>query len=249
VGRELRGAPYPVPVPIDVTDATFETEVMVRSAQTPVVVDLWAPWCGPCLTLGPILEQVIDATEGAVVLVKVDVDQNPQIKAEFEVQGIPAVYALRNGTVVDGFVGAQGQREVQAFVDRLMPSAEQVEIDRLVGEGDEDSLRQALELQHDHPQAVVALAQLLAADGRGDEAIELLTRIPESAETRRVGALARSGAEVDGADGIPARLDELLEQVKGDDDARQSYVDLLELLGADDPRTADYRRRLTARLY
>ena len=236
-------------MPIDVTDATFQTEVMVRSEQTPVVVDLWAPWCGPCLTLGPILEQVVDATGGAVVLAKVDVDQNPRIKAEFEVQSIPAVYALHHGTVVDGFVGAQGQREVQAFVDGLLPSAEQLEIERLLGEGDEASLRQALELQHDHPAAVLALADLLVTDGRGDEGVELLARIPESAETRRVAARARSGGDLDGADAIPARLDELLDRVKGDDDARQSYVDLLELLGPDDPRTADYRRRLTARLY
>ncbi|MGZ4710516.1 MAG: tetratricopeptide repeat protein [Acidimicrobiales bacterium] len=236
-------------MPIDVTDATFQTEVMVRSEQTPVVVDLWAPWCGPCLTLGPILEQVVDATGGAVVLVKVDVDQNPRIKTEFQVQGIPAVYAVHHGAVVDGFVGAQGQREVQAFVDRLLPSPEQIEIERLVGEGEEASLRQALELQHDHPGAVMALAELLAADGRGDEAVELLARIPETADTRRIAARARSGDEVSDADAIPARLDELLDRVKGDDDARQAYVDLLELLGPDDPRTADYRRRLTARLY
>ncbi len=236
-------------MPIDVTDATFETEVMVRSEQTPVVVDLWAPWCGPCLTLGPILEQVVDATDGAVVLAKVDVDQNPRIKTEFQVQGIPAVYAVHHGAVVDGFVGAQGQREVQAFVDRLLPSPEQLEIERLLGEGDEASLRQALDLQHDHPGAVIALAELLAVDGRGDEALELLSRIPESAETRRVAARARSGDEVADADAIPARLDELLDRVKADDEARQSYVDLLELLGPDDPRTADYRRRLTARLY
>jgi len=222
---------------------------MLRSEQTPVVVDLWAPWCGPCLTLGPILEQVIEATAGGVVLAKVDVDQNPQIKAEFEVQGIPAVYALHHRTVVDGFVGAQPQREVQAFVDRLLPSPEQLEIERLIGEGDEASLRQVLELQHDHPAAVVALAQLLATDGRGEDAIDLLTRIPETPETRRIAALARSGSVVDDADEIPARLDELLDRVKGDEEARQSYVDLLELLGADDPRTADYRRRLTARLY
>jgi len=222
---------------------------MLRSEQTPVVVDLWAPWCGPCLTLGPILEQVIEATAGGVVLAKVDVDQNPQITAEFEVQGIPAVYALHHRTVVDGFVGAQPQREVQAFVDRLLPSPEQLEIERLIGEGDEASLRQVLELQHDHPAAVVALAQLLATDGRGEDAIDLLTRIPETPETRRIAALARSGSVVDDADEIPARLDELLDRVKGDEEARQSYVDLLELLGADDPRTADYRRRLTARLY
>ena len=96
---------------IDVTDATFPTEVVERSKQVPVVVDLWAEWCGPCKTLGPILEKVIDETGGKVVLAKVDVDANPQIAAAFQVQGIPAVYALKDGKVVDGFVGAQPEAE------------------------------------------------------------------------------------------------------------------------------------------
>ena len=92
---------------IDVTDATFPAEVVERSKQVPVVVDLWAEWCGPCKTLGPILEKVIDETDGKVVLAKVDVDANRQTADAFQVQGIPAVYALKDGKVVDGFVGAQ----------------------------------------------------------------------------------------------------------------------------------------------
>ncbi|HEX7442626.1 MAG TPA: thioredoxin, partial [Acidimicrobiales bacterium] len=120
---------------IDVTDQTFETEVLARSAEVAVVVDLWAPWCGPCKTLGPILEKVIGATDGQVVLTKVNVDENPQTSAAFKVQSIPAVYALKAGQVVDGFVGAQGEREVQAFVDRLRPSETEQEIDGLVTAG------------------------------------------------------------------------------------------------------------------
>src|SRR5215218_2423341 len=109
----------------DVTDATFQTEVLDRSQATPVVVDLWAPWCGPCRQLGPIIEKVVDATEGKVVLAKVNVDENPQIGQAFQVQGIPAVYALKDGKVVDGFVGAQGEPAVQAFVDQLLPTEEE----------------------------------------------------------------------------------------------------------------------------
>ncbi|HKX71007.1 MAG TPA: thioredoxin domain-containing protein, partial [Acidimicrobiales bacterium] len=86
----------------DVTDATFQAEVLDRSQATPIVVDLWAPWCGPCKQLGPILERVVDDTNGKVVLTKVNVDENPQISAAFRVQGIPAVYALAGGKVVDG---------------------------------------------------------------------------------------------------------------------------------------------------
>jgi len=236
-------------VTIDVTDATFEAEVFARSDELPVVVDLWAPWCGPCKTLGPILERVVDATDGQVVLVKVNVDENPQTSAAFKVQGIPAVYALRDRVVVDGFVGAQGEREVQAFVDRLIPTAEELEIAGLLDAGDEASLRRALELDPPNEAVILALAELVVGDGRADEALDLLNRIPETAETRRVAALARSGDTVGDNDEIPARLDQLLPTVKADDDARQAYVDLLELLGPDDPRTADYRRKLTAQLY
>jgi putative thioredoxin len=236
-------------VTIDVTDATFEAEVINRSTELPVVVDLWAPWCGPCKTLGPVLEQVIDATEGKVALVKVNVDENPQTSAAFRVQSIPAVFALRDRVVVDQFIGAQGESAVQAFVDGLLPSVQETEIDRLLGAGDEASLRQALELDPGHVGVVVALAELLVADGRPDDALELLARVPETADTRRVAALARAGGLVSDADEIPTKLDELLGRVKGDDTVRQEYVDLLELLGPDDPRTADYRRKLTAQLY
>ena len=232
---------------LDVTDDTFETAVLDRSTEVPVVVDLWAEWCGPCRTLGPILEQVIGATEGKVALVKVDVDANPRIAATFQVQSIPAVYALRDRKIIDSFIGALPERAVQEFVDRLAPA--ETEADRLVTAGDEASLRSALELQPDHAGAVVALAELLVGRSEGDEALALLERIPETAETRRVAALARVGDSVVSDDGIEARLDSLLERVKDDDDARQQFVDLLEVLGNDDPRTATYRKHLTARLY
>jgi putative thioredoxin len=237
---------------LDVTDATFQSEVLERSTTTPVVVDLWAPWCGPCRQLGPILERVVDDTEGKVVLAKVNTDDNPQVSAAFRVQGIPAVYALKDGKVVDGFVGAQGEGAVREFVSRLLPSAEEEKVAQLVAAGDEDSLRNALDLQPDHHDAIVALAELLAdrrEDGDVDEAIALLERIPETAETRRVAALVRTGGDDRSADEITAKLDELLDRVKGDDDARQEFVDLLEVLGPDDPRTPDYRKRLTARLF
>src|SRR5579871_3608949 len=155
---------------MDVTDATFEAEVIDRSSQVPVVVDLWAPWCGPCRTLGPIIEQVVDDTAGQVELVKVNVDENPQVSAAFRVQGIPAVYALKDGAVVDGFIGAQGEGEVRAFVDRLLPSATERELAQLVEAGDEASLRQALELDPAHEPAIVALGDLLVDAGQADEA-------------------------------------------------------------------------------
>jgi putative thioredoxin len=234
----------------DVTDATFSRDVLDRSAEVPVVVDLWAEWCGPCRTLGPILERVVAETGGKVELVKVDVDTNPQISASFAVQSIPAVYAISQGKVVDSFIGALPEPAVREFVARLAPT--ESEPDRLTALGDEASLRQALELQHDHAGAVVALAELLAEQGDGEEALALLERVPETAESRRVAALARLGAEADiaaDAGDVDARLQGLLDRVKDDDDARREYVDLLEMLGADDPRTPQYRRALASRLY
>ena len=236
---------------IDVTDATFEEEILRRSMETPVVVDLWAPWCGPCRTLGPILERVVDATGGAVVLAKVNVDENPAIAGSFRVQSIPAVFAIRDGKVVDQFIGALPEDAVEAFVGRLAPS----EVDRLVADGvaagDEEVLRQALELQPDHPGAIAALATMLIAKGEAEEAITLLRRIPETPEVRRLLAEARLASQevdVDGAD-VSVLLDGLLERVRDDTDARQEFLDLLETLGPDDPRTSEYRKALAARLF
>jgi putative thioredoxin len=234
----------------DVTDATFERDVLELSNQVPVVVDLWAPWCGPCRTLGPIIEKVVDATEGRVELVKVNVDENPRVAATFQVQSIPAVYGLKDGKVVDGFIGALPEKGVAEFVARLAPA--ETDADRLVAAGDEASLRKALEDDPDHEGAVVALAELLTERGDADEALQLLARIPETAETRRVAAIARLGDEAAaaGSNGeVETKLDGLLERVKDDDAARQEFVDLLEVLGPDDPRTFRYRKALTAKLY
>lgn len=236
---------------MDVTDATFETEVLERSTQLPVVVDLWAEWCGPCRTLGPIIEKVVAETAGRVALAKVDVDANPRVATTFQVQSIPAVYALSDRKVVDRFVGALPEPAVREWVAKLVPADS--EVDRLVAAGDPQSLRKAVDLEPGNEKAVVALAGLLAeSDDRSEreEALALLARIPETTETRRLAARARLGDEaglVEG--GIEAKLDALLERVKGDDAARQELLDLLEVLGPDDPRTATYRKALTARLF
>jgi putative thioredoxin len=234
---------------IDVTDATFEQDVLVRSEQVPVVVDLWAPWCGPCRTLGPILEKVVEAKGGSVELVKVNVDENPQISTTFQVQSIPAVFALRDRQVVDGFIGAVPEAQVTEFVDRLDPHPS--EADALVEAGDEASLRRALELEPDHPGAVVALARMFLGRGEPSEALKLVARIPESPEVRQIAAAARlAEQEIEvPADGVDVLLDGLLAKVKADEAARQEFLDLLETLGPDDPRTAQYRKALAAQLF
>ena len=232
---------------IDVTDATFESEVIEKSKDVTVVVDLWAPWCGPCKTLGPIIESVIDATDGKVLLAKVNIDENPAIGQAFKVQSIPAVYALKDGAVVNGFMGAQPEHEVQAFVDSLGPSEQEQAISDLIAGGDEGSLRIALQMEPANEDAIGALGELLVADGRVEEALALIERIPENDWTRKIAASARVGETPN--DDNDDKLRALLDQVKDDDDARQQFVDILELMGADDPRTAGYRRQLTMRLY
>lgn len=232
----------------DVTDATFQTDVVERSRSVPVVVDLWAEWCGPCRTLGPILEKVIDGTDGKVELAKVDIDTNPGVADAFKVQSIPAVYAMKDGEVVDGFLGAQPEWQVAEFVQRLFPNAVDEEVDRLLAAGDEESLRTALELEPAGERVIVALAELLVGSDRAEEGLALLERIPETPATRRVAALARTGGAPADEQLLDERLEQLLDRAKGDDEARQEFVDLLELL--DDPdEVASWRRKLAARLF
>ena len=232
---------------IDVTDATFQDDVIDTSHVVPVIVDLWAPWCGPCQTLGPLLEKVVDATNGKVQLAKVNVDENPAISQAFQVQSIPAVYVLKGGQVVDGFVGALPEHVLQEFVDSLLPTEDEQTVANLLAEGTEGSYRAVLELEPGNEDAVVGLAELLVARGESQEALDLLARVPETDRVRHVAAAARvSFAPTDDYD---ARLTALLDRVKSDDEARQEFVDILELMGPEDPRTATYRRQLTARLF
>ena len=238
----------------DVTDETFEADVLLRSDEVPVVVDLWAPWCGPCKTLGPIIERVITETEGKVELAKINVDENPRSGASFQVQSIPAVFAIRERKIVDKFIGALPEAAVEEFVGRLAPAKSPA--DKLVDVGTEDALRAALDIEPGHERAVVALAELLVGSGGAEqieEALALLARIPETGEVRRVAALARMAASGSlpsaGGDDVESKLDALLERVKDDEAARQEFLDLLEVLGPQDPRTMKYRRAMTSRLF
>jgi len=232
----------------DVTDATFGTAVMERSMTVPVVVDLWAEWCGPCKTLGPIIEKVVDETSGAVELAKVDIDANPQIAQAFNVQSIPAVFAIHEGKIVDSFVGAFPESAVREFVEKLAPGASKV--DKLVDAGDEASLRAALDLDASNLDAAVSLGDLLRRADRLDEADEVLKPFENALAAKTVLArirLQRSGVSLDGD--LDLTLEHLLEQSSSESSAKDSLLEILDALGPEDPRYVSYRRKLASRLY
>src|SRR3954453_23089217 len=158
---------------VDINEEQFQSAVIDRSREVPVVVDFWAPWCGPCRQLTPALERAAEARKGQVELVKVNTDENQTISLAFEIQGIPAVKAFKGGSEVSGFVGAVPPAKVESFFDALVPS----EAEQLVAAGDEAALRRALELEPTRRDAKVKLAQLLFDRGEREEALTLVEGI------------------------------------------------------------------------
>jgi putative thioredoxin len=257
---------------IEATDENFEQVVVEGSKERPVVVDLWAEWCGPCKTLGPILEKVAAEREGAFLLAKLDVDANPMVASMFGVQSIPTVIAFRDGQPVTGFVGAYPEPAVNEFVDSLLPTEADLAAEgaRVVAdagdvEGAEAGFREALEKDQNNAEAKIGLGRILAERGELDGARELVRPLLPDPEAERVMAITRvrDWALVEGpatlasAKRLAAQgkwreaLDAMLAALQGDerDAARESMVDVFAVLGDDDPLVQEYRRRLASALF
>ena len=227
------GAAAPVK---DVTTATFMAEVVDASFDQPVIVDFWAPWCGPCKQLGPVLEKVVRGANGAVRMVKVNIDDNPEIAQQMRIQSIPAVYAFKDGRPVDAFVGALPESQVKQFVQRLggaaggpSPIEEALTMAKEAMQGGDHASAAGIYsqvLQHD-PQnidALAGLARAMIARGELDEARQLLDRAPKE-EARHAEMIAARSAldlteQAQKAMGSTGKLLARLEQNPDDHEAR-----------------------------
>jgi putative thioredoxin len=259
---------------VDVTDADFEQVVIEGSKERPVVVDMWAEWCGPCRTLGPILEKVAAERGGAFLLAKLDVDANAVGNALLQAvrsQGIPTVVAFRDGQPASMFIGAYPEAEVNRFVDELLPTEAELEVDEAqdqeeVGdlEGAEDGYREALEKDPGNREASLGLARLLVAGGDDDGAktlLEPLSPDPE-ADALLAGIAVRGWAGIDPA----GPLDEakvlasqgrsreaLAAMLAAFDDApdlaREAMVTVFTASPPDAPEVAEFRPKLASKLF
>ncbi|HET9723638.1 MAG TPA: tetratricopeptide repeat protein [Actinomycetota bacterium] len=258
---------------VEVTDENFEQVVIEGSKERPVVVDLWAAWCGPCRVLGPILEKVAEERKGAFLVAKVDVDSQGVGQALLQAvksQGIPTVVGFRDGAAVDMFIGAYPEPAVNEFVDRLLPTeadrdAQAALEEEAVGDLDdaEAKYREALEADENNRAARLGLGRILAQHGAATEARQTLMPLLPDPEAERLlaelevaswAAVSEPGT-LASAKRLAAQgrwreaLDGMVGSLGDDPDARQAMLEVFAVLGEEDELVPEYRRRMANALF
>jgi putative thioredoxin len=227
----------------DGSDQGFVADVIEASRAQPVIVDFWAPWCGPCRQLGPSLEKAVRAVRGKVKLVKINIDEHPGVAGQLGVRSIPAVYAFDQGRPVDGFMGAIPESQIKLFIDRLAGADMKQQVEPLLQQGAESlrlgdaggaaqSYAAALQIDPAHPKAIAGMARVFLATGDAEQARAVLDMLPAEKANDPDIAGVRAALDFAASAGDAGDHDELGARVAADPDDLQARYELAEALSA-----------------